>query len=120
MCEKTIEKSGNQAGIAQLDWNRSTKKATLTYDANKTSPKEVLKRVADAGYDNQYYTANDSTYDNLHGCCQYDRIKSPKQEKVACEHKGQKDQACCSGNKNAEKNKSCSTEAKGKSCCSGK
>ena len=47
--------------------------AVITYDSTKTSVKEVLKRIADAGYDNQLFIAQDAAYSKLHACCQYDR-----------------------------------------------
>lgn len=73
MCESTIEKSALKNGVAEADWNRTTKMAVITYDSTKTNIKVVMKRIADAGYDNDYYTAPDAVYDKLHGCCQYER-----------------------------------------------
>ena len=77
MCKKTIETAANNK-IAKLNWDANTKTATVTYDSKKTNLNEILKRVADAGYDNEKFTATDATYKNLHGCCQYDR--EPKVE----------------------------------------
>ena len=73
MCEKTIEKAGNLKKIASVDWNKDTKMATLTYDAEKTNQDEILKRIALAGYDSNTFLAPDDVYANLHGCCQYER-----------------------------------------------
>ena len=73
MCKTKIEKAGNLKKVAQVDWNIDTKMATLTYDAKKTNQDEILKRIALAGYDNDTFLAPNSVYDNLHGCCQYDR-----------------------------------------------
>lgn len=78
MCETTIEKAGNVKKVASVEWNQDTKTATLTYDANKTSADEILKRIALAGYDNEKYLAPDDVYAKLHGCCQYDRINKPQ------------------------------------------
>lgn len=81
MCENTIEKAGNVKKVAKVDWNQETKMATLTYDATKTNQDEILKRIAAAGYDNDKFLAPDEVYDNLHGCCQYDRLaKVPVKE----------------------------------------
>ncbi len=44
MCETTIEKAGSLKKIANVDWNKDTKMATLTYDAKKTNQDEILKR----------------------------------------------------------------------------
>lgn len=73
MCETTIEKSALKKGVAQADWNKTTKMAVITYDSTKTNLTEVLKRIADAGYDNEMYTAPDAVYDKLHACCKYER-----------------------------------------------
>ena len=73
MCEKTIEKAGNLKKVASVDWNQDTKMATLTYDSKKTNQDEILKRIALAGYDSDSFLAPDNVYENLHGCCQYDR-----------------------------------------------
>ncbi len=80
MCESTIEKAGNFKKVAEVDWNEETKMATLTYDTTKTNQVEILKRIALAGYDSEKFLAPDDVYANLHGCCQYDRVK--KQETV--------------------------------------
>lgn len=72
MCKKTIETAANSKS-AKLNWDENTKTATLTYNPKKTSVDEVLKRVADAGYDNEKFRSADAVYDKLHGCCKYDR-----------------------------------------------
>ena len=73
MCEKTIEGAAYKKGEAEADWDKSTKKAVITYDASKTSVDEVLKRIADSGYDNEKYRAPDKAYSKLHTCCKYER-----------------------------------------------
>lgn len=73
MCKKTIEKAGNINDIATVVWNKETKIATVTYDESKTNKEEIAKRIAIAGYDSELVKAKDEDYDNLPGCCQYDR-----------------------------------------------
>lgn len=73
MCKNTIEKAGNIKRVSEVSWNKETKTATLTYNADKTNKKEILKRIAVAGYDNEAFRAPDSAYDALNGCCQYQR-----------------------------------------------
>lgn len=77
MCKSTIEKAGNKKKEAQIDWNKETKMATISYDSLKTSKSEILKRVALVGYDNELFVSPNDTYANLTGCCQYER--APKQ-----------------------------------------
>jgi hypothetical protein len=47
--------------------------AILTYDSQKTNQEEILKRIALAGYDSNSFLAPEAAYNNLPGCCQYDR-----------------------------------------------
>lgn len=75
MCESTIEKAGNIKKVAQVDWNKDTKMATLTYDASKTNQDEILKRIALAGYDSEKFLSPDEVYSKLPECCQYDRME---------------------------------------------
>jgi copper chaperone CopZ len=73
MCKKTIEKAGNVKGKSKTEWNVETAMAKITIDSTKTSVDEVLKRIAAVGYDSDKFKASDEVYENLHGCCQYDR-----------------------------------------------
>ncbi|MFV8271325.1 DUF3347 domain-containing protein [Flavobacterium sp. GT2N3] len=73
MCETTIEKAGSLKKIANVDWNKDTKMATLTYDTKKTNQDEILKRIALAGYDSDKFLAPEAAYSKLPECCQYDR-----------------------------------------------
>lgn len=74
MCQKTIEKVGSLKNVAKVKWDVDTNMATLTYDAKTTNQDEILKRIALAGYDSEKFLAPDEVYNNLHGCCQYDRV----------------------------------------------
>lgn len=73
MCEKKIEAAGSIKNISKIDWNKDTKLATLTFNSNKTSVDEILKRIAASGYDSDNFRASDEAYNNLHECCQYER-----------------------------------------------
>ncbi len=73
MCKATIEKAANKKGTAKAVWNDETKQATITYNTKTTNLNEVLKRIALAGYDNTVFAAPNAAYNNLPGCCQYDR-----------------------------------------------
>ncbi len=73
MCKSKIDKAGSLKNIALVDWNKETKMATLSYDANKTNQEEILKRIALAGYDSDTFLAPDKAYSSLDDCCQYDR-----------------------------------------------
>ena len=74
MCKTTIEKVGSLKNTAKVDWDANTQMATLTYDSKKTNQDAILKRIALSGYDSEKFLAPDDVYNNLHGCCQYERV----------------------------------------------
>ena len=78
MCKKTIEKAVGKSNQAKGVWDKDTKMLTLTYNSKKTTPDVVLKRIADAGYDNQKYEATMAVYNKLPECCQYERKLTAK------------------------------------------
>ena len=82
MCESKIENAGNVKKIAQVDWNKDNKMATLTYDKNKTTQEEILKRIALVGYDSDLFLAPDDVYAKLPNCCQYDRANKTEKVKI--------------------------------------
>lgn len=80
MCKTTIEAAGSQKKTVQVEWDKDTQTATLTYHPEKTTSDEILKRIALAGYDNEKYLAPDDVYANLDSCCQYDRTLKPERK----------------------------------------
>ncbi len=73
MCKTTIEKSAKKAGAKTADWNEDSKELKVSYAVNKTSSAKIQEAIAMSGYDTQDFTADNKAYDNLHGCCKYDR-----------------------------------------------
>lgn len=73
MCKKTIEKAALGAGATTATWDMNTDLLAVTFDEKKTTTDAIQKAIAKAGYDNAGYKADDNAYNNLHGCCQYDR-----------------------------------------------
>ena len=74
MCEKTIEGSLNgQDGIGNADWDKETKMITVTYDPKKMDENKIKEKIAGVGYDTDSHRADESVYNNLPGCCQYER-----------------------------------------------
>jgi copper chaperone CopZ len=91
MCKSKIDKAGSQKNIAEVVWNKDTKMATLTYDAKKTNQEDILKKIALAGYDSDFFLAPEKAYSSLNGCCQYDReakvaIQAELKSEVAIEN----------------------------------
>ena len=70
-CQKRIEDATYLPGIKYASWNADTHDLLVRYDSTKTSPEVFLKSIADAGYDNEKYTAPNKAYGLLPECCHY-------------------------------------------------
>jgi hypothetical protein len=111
MCKKTIEKSAKSAGATTANWDEETHVLTVAYSPAKTSNQKIQQSIANSGYDTQDLKADNKAYDNLHGCCKYDRkdAAAATKEATACcddaacgkdastckDMAGCKDKACC-------------------------
>ena len=73
MCKTVIEKSAKKAGAKTANWNEDSKELKVTYAADKTSSAKIQEAIAKSGYDTQDFTAVKAAYNNLPGCCKYDR-----------------------------------------------
>jgi len=73
MCKETIEGSLKVEGVTKADWNTETKMISVAYDTTKISLDQIQKNIAFVGYDNEKYKGDDNAYNELPGCCQYDR-----------------------------------------------
>jgi copper chaperone CopZ len=86
MCEKRIEKAALSVdGVSKADWNKETKKIDVTFDDTKTDVQKVQMAIAKAGHDTDLHKATDEVYNELPGCCKYDRS-----EKEHDSHEGHK------------------------------
>ena len=122
MCKTRIENAAKSAGAKKASWNAETHMLDVTYKASATNNNAIQEAIAKVGYDTQDMTGNNDAYNNLHGCCKYQR-KSDKEatakkccagggatcKKDATEH-GAK--SCGKGDgKQCDKNKSCDHKA---------
>ncbi len=74
MCKTKIEKAANSVeGVSSVNWNVDTKVITLLFNESKTNLDAIHNAIAKVGYDTDKVKANDEVYNNLHGCCKYDR-----------------------------------------------
>ena len=73
MCEKRIETAAKIDGVSVADWDVDSKILTITFDPAKVKPTQVHKAVAAVGHDTEKVKATTEVYENLHGCCQYER-----------------------------------------------
>ncbi|RRA95382.1 heavy-metal-associated domain-containing protein [Paenimyroides viscosum] len=74
MCKKRIEKAAfGVKGVKSAEWHADDQMLHLIIDENNTSSKKVQESVAKAGHDTKEVKATTDNYDNLHGCCKYER-----------------------------------------------
>lgn len=77
MCKARIETTAmEQDGVFNASWDKNTKILELEYDRNTTSPEAVEKAIARIGHDTEHHRAHKEAYDNLPGCCHYERIEA--------------------------------------------
>ncbi|MEY3367429.1 MAG: hypothetical protein RI973_584 [Bacteroidota bacterium] len=76
MCKSRIEKALAVKGVRYAAWDQQTKMLTVKFNPELISLQELHQRCADVGHDTELVKAKDDVYQNLHGCCQYDREKS--------------------------------------------
>ena len=85
MCKSRIEKAAKAIdGVSMAEWDKKTKIAKVTFDADKTNVLDIHKAIAKVGHDTEKYKADDKVYDELPGCCLYER--EPEGKKVEKEH----------------------------------
>ena len=76
MCEKRIEKAAYSVkGVKNAEWHVDCQDIHLVIDETKCSAEDVAKAIAAVGHDTGAVKAEDSVYDKLHGCCNYERMK---------------------------------------------
>lgn len=77
MCERRIEGAvSSLEGVRSADWDADSKVLTVQYDDATISLDDIKKKVAEAGHDTDKFKASKEVYDNLPGCCQYERPKN--------------------------------------------
>lgn len=120
MCKSKIEKAAKEAGAKEASWDADSKQLTVTYKSSSTNTAKIQQKIADVGYDNVGFKATAEAYNNLHGCCKYDRDATATKESCCsegakCAHHSEETHSakmdCCKDGK-------CSKEGHtGKDCC---
>lgn len=77
MCKERIENTAKKAEAKIATYSIDLQTLTLETDSN-ISTDEILKKIAEAGHDNEKFKATDANYEALPGCCHYDRNSQPK------------------------------------------
>ena len=74
MCKTTIEEAVKKVeGISKATWDKDKKKIAVSFDATKTDAMAIHKAIATSGYDTEKMAGNKEAYENLPGCCKFDR-----------------------------------------------
>jgi mercuric ion binding protein len=73
-CQSKIQKAAfSVSGVKSATWSVETHKLALILNEEKANILDVKKAVANAGYDTDEVKATKENYNNLPGCCQYER-----------------------------------------------
>jgi copper chaperone CopZ len=87
MCEKTIEGAlKGVKGIDKADWNKETKMIDVVYHTHDISLDDIKKKIAEVGYDTEEHRASEKVYNNLPGCCQYERPETMNEDHSGHNH----------------------------------
>jgi mercuric ion binding protein len=74
-CQKRIQKAAfSVPGVKSASWSIETHQLSLIINEEKTSLSDVNKAIAKVGHDTKEVKATKEDYDNLHFCCQYERL----------------------------------------------
>ena len=73
-CQNRIQKAAfSVSGVKSANWSIKTHELSLILNEEKTTILMVKKAIAKAGYDTDEVKALPESYDDLPGCCQYER-----------------------------------------------
>ena len=84
-CKIQIEQTLKLDGVTKAEWNGKTNLLIVSYNTHKVKTDDLQKKLADAGYDTEKYTATDEAYNKLDSCCKY-RSKAKTKNKVKHSH----------------------------------
>lgn len=74
MCQTRIENTAKKLeGISEAVWDKETKILSVNFDQHLISIEEIEEAISKAGHDTPNFKTSTEVYDNLPGCCQYDR-----------------------------------------------
>ncbi len=77
MCETRIEKAAKAVeGVSSAEWDKDTKMLEVTFNSTETKVHKIHIAVANVGHDTEMHKAKDEVYNNLPGCCKYEREAS--------------------------------------------
>lgn len=72
MCKQRIEEAAKSlSGVLTAQWDSQAQMLHLNIDNRKVQIKDIAKKIAAVGHDNEIYKASDATYHQLPECCKY-------------------------------------------------
>lgn len=75
MCQSRIEKAAKSVyGVSSASWDVDSKMLSVQFDPEKVKLHDVHKAIANAGHDTEMHKADDNVYNELPGCCLYERL----------------------------------------------
>lgn len=85
MCKNRIEGSVKGPAVFMANWNIRSKIMTVRFDSTQIHSEQLQQMVASVGHDTDQFKADKTVYDELPGCCLYDRVevrinKKPKKK----------------------------------------
>ena len=82
MCKNTLEKTMSfEKGVKSSSLDLATRELTVIYNPKKTTPEQIRKSIADAGYDADDVKANNKAYQKLPECCKKGGMENHKDHK---------------------------------------
>ena len=73
-CKIRIEKTAASVqGVTKATWDEKDEILTVIFDSIKTTSMKIEDAIAKVGHDTEHMRATDKSYNELPGCCHYDR-----------------------------------------------
>ena len=80
MCKTRIENALDIKGVKFAEWSVETHQCKIIFNPQKISEDDIHKTLSELGHDTDKLKANEEAYENLHGCCHYDRMGEDSHE----------------------------------------
>jgi cation transport ATPase len=72
MCKDRIENGALIKGVKKAEWDKETEMLTVIYNPDKVELLDIHKAIAELGHSTEKVKAEETAYNKLPMCCQYD------------------------------------------------
>ncbi len=76
MCKDRIETIAKNNGASFANWVSEKQELTVKFDSSKNIADQILKKIAEAGHENEKFSVPNEVYQKLPSCCHYEREPS--------------------------------------------